>query len=116
MNHTPITKIFTKDLVFSSSCEVKNISEHDGVKHDAVPVHLNVNTAFFVSGEAGTKTKEHSHHHPHWMVIQEGEIDFVSGSTTQRMSPGQWVYVPSAITHHMEYVSAAKVLCLHHLC
>eukprot|EP00013_Stygamoeba_regulata_P026866 CAMPEP_0177655892 /NCGR_PEP_ID=MMETSP0447-20121125/15237_1 /TAXON_ID=0 /ORGANISM="Stygamoeba regulata, Strain BSH-02190019" /LENGTH=118 /DNA_ID=CAMNT_0019159897 /DNA_START=21 /DNA_END=377 /DNA_ORIENTATION=+ len=117
MNHfAAITKTFTKELVFSASCGIQNVTEHGGIKHEAVPLQLNVNTVFFVSGEAGKATDDHSHHHAQWMVVQEGEIEFVSGETKQHMTVGDWVYVPSAVPHHILFVSAAKVMCLHHIC
>jgi quercetin dioxygenase-like cupin family protein len=117
MNHFPaITKIFSKDVIFSTSCKIQNFSEDGGVEHVAVPVHLNANTIFFVSGKAGVLTKEHTHHHPHWMVVQDGEIEFVHKGETHRLSEGQWVYVPSEVTHQIRYLSAAKVICMHHVC
>ena len=118
MNHFPdIKKVFTKELVFSSTCDVKNISEDGGVTHEAIPVHLqNQNTVFFVSGTAGVKTKEHTHHHSHWMVVQEGEIEFHTKSVTKSLKVGEWVFVPSEITHHVVYKTDAKVLGFHHVC
>ena len=117
MNHfDSITKIISKKAVFSSSCDVKNVATHDGITHEALPLQLNLNTAYFVSGEEGKETHAHVHHHAHWMCVMSGQVELTVGDETKEMSAGDWVYIPGKLSHQMRYVTAGKVLCMHHEC
>lgn len=95
-----------KDII-----KIEEIAQRDMIPgFKARMLHTNSMTISYWEVEKGSKLPEHHHLHEQVSQILEGEFEFTVGETTQVVTPGKVVIIPSNVPHSGVALSDCMIL------
>ncbi|MFT6899773.1 MAG: quercetin dioxygenase-like cupin family protein [Paraglaciecola sp.] len=81
---------------------IKQLPLYNG-RFDAYKLEAKDSDVLFASYPAGTKIPPHTHHTENHGVITKGELILAVNGVTQKISVGQWYYIPANIEHSASF-------------
>lgn len=81
---------------------IKQLPLFDG-RFDAYKLTAQGSDVLFASYPAGTEIAPHTHNTDNHGIITRGELILTMNGETQRITPGQWYYVPANVEHSAKF-------------
>lgn len=82
--------------------KIKELPLYDG-RFDAYKLEAKGSDVLFASYPPGTEIPTHTHHTDNHGVITKGELILTMNGKTEKISVGQWYYVPAKIEHSARF-------------
>ncbi len=81
---------------------IKALPVYDG-RFDAYKLEAKESDVLFASYPAGTEIPSHTHETDNYGVITKGELILTMDGATQKITVGQWYYVPANVPHSARF-------------